>query len=332
MNITRSEIPLFHIGEIPVHGRLILAPMDGISDPPFRLITRRLGSALTYSEFINTLDYATKKHYYQHRLEFTKEERPFGVQLLDNDPLRMAASAQKIASEVKPDFFDLNLGCCARTVTSRGAGSALMRTPTLLKDILKALKEVITIPLTAKMRLGWDEDDLNYRDIADILVENGVSLLALHGRTVRMGYFGEARWQPIAELKAALSIPVIGNGDVRSPQDALRMINETGCDAVMIGRGAMANPWIFSGRDRADVDPIEVQALMHEQLTDMLASYDNGALMAFRKFAKAYLAPYAFPREIIRNLLTRNDVDEFLNILDHLFESLANQDQSQPDQ
>ena len=192
MSITRSDSPLFYIDKIPVHGRFILAPMDGVSDPPFRLITRRLGSALTYSEFINALDYTTKKHYYQHRLEFTAEERPFGVQLLDNDPLRMAVSAQKIAAEVQPDFFDLNIGCCVRTVTSRGAGAGLMRTPTLLKDILKALKEVITIPLTAKMRLGWDEDDLNYRGIADILVENGVSLLALHGRTVRMGYFGEA--------------------------------------------------------------------------------------------------------------------------------------------
>ena len=315
----------FNIGSIPIHGNLILAPMDGISDPPFRAITRRLGSALSISEFINTLEYAQHKDVHAHRLAFEPWERPFGVQLLDNDPVRMAEVARIIYERIQPDFFDLNLGCCVRRVTSRGAGAGLMRTPRLVGQIVIALKQTVDVPITVKMRLGWDDDNLNYLAIAHVVVESGGQMLALHGRTARMAYTGCARWEPITELKATFPhLPVIGNGDVRTPADATRMQTETGCDAVMVGRGALDNPWIFAGRDRADITPTEVYILMKEQLSAMLASYNNGALQAFRKFAKAYLAPYHLSPDILLPLLTCDKAETFLSILAQVFERLPN--------
>ena len=150
--------PAFSIGSLPIYGQLILAPMDGISDPPFRLITRRLGSALSLSEFINTLDFSVQKHFQQSRFAFQPQERPFGIQLLDNDPQRMADSAGEIYAKYKPDFFDINLGCATARIASRGAGVGLMRTPEKVAQIFQLINQAVPVPLTAKIRLGWDED------------------------------------------------------------------------------------------------------------------------------------------------------------------------------
>lgn len=310
------------IGEIPVEGQLILAPMDGISDPPFRALARKLGSALSISEFINCLEFVHHKDKHINRYTFETFERPIGIQLLDNDPERMAESAIRLNEAVRPDFFDVNLGCCVRSVTSRGAGAGLMRTPKKIEAIFAALRQAVPQPLTGKMRLGWDDDNLNYLEIGKLLQDCGANMIALHARTTKMGYNGQARWGAIGELKAALDIPVIGNGDVLTPADARCMLAETGCDAVMVGRGALANPWIFAGRERADVPPDEVYALMNAHLESMLVSYPSGALQAFRKYAKAYLLPYGLPREVIKALLTCEDVGVFKQMLADVFESL----------
>lgn len=311
------------IESIPVYGRLILAPMDGISDPPFRLITRRLGSALSISEFINTLDFANQKHYQRNRLLFQPEERPFGVQLLDNDPVRMAEVAAKIEAELHPDFFDINLGCCTRSVTSRGAGAGMMRHPEVVAQVFQQVGRAVSVPLTAKLRLGWDEDSLNYRQVAETVVENGGKAVALHARTVKMAYTGKARWASIAELKARLPVPVIGNGDVLTTADARRLLAETGCDAAMIGRGAKLNPWIFSWRDRQDVTPGEVYALICYQYAEMVKVYPSGAIMAFRKFLKAYLEPYPIPRDVLRSLLTCIEENIFFDRINQVFSRLG---------
>lgn len=316
------EQPAFTIDSIPVMGRLMLAPMDGISDPPFRALTRQLGSALSISEFINCLEFNTHKDTHKHRYTFEAFERPFGVQLLDNDPARMALTAQRITAQVQPDFFDLNLGCCVRSVTSRGAGAGLMRTPGLVRQIFAAVREAVSVPITAKMRLGWDADSHTYLEIGQLLEELGVAMVALHARTARMAYNGKADWTHIGRLKATLYIPVVGNGDVLTSADARRMLAETGCDAVMVGRGAMVNPWLFAGREREDVRPAEVHAFMLKQLEAMLASYDIGALQAFRKFAKAYLLPYELDRETLKALLTCDEAAVFKQLLAKIFAGL----------
>lgn len=311
--------PAFKLGNIPIYGQLILAPMDGISDPPFRLITRRLGSAFSLSEFINTLDYSVQKHFQQSRLAFQPEERPFGIQLLDNDPQRMADAAAEIYAAIHPDFFDINLGCATVRVASRGAGVGLMRTPEKVGQIFRQVSQAVPVPITAKMRLGWDEDSRNYREIAEVAVANGAQAIALHGRTGKMAYRGKAHWEPIAELKALLPVPIIGNGDVTTPALAHMMLAQTGCDAVMIGRGAKANPWIFSWRKRADISPAEVYGLIRYQYQAMQPYYPEGSILPFRKFLKAYLEPYDLPPEILHNLLTCNLEDLLLEQINHVF-------------
>ena len=318
-----SPPPTFRIGSIPIFGKLILAPMDGVSDPPFRLITRRLGSAFSLSEFINTLDFSVQKHFQQSRFAFQPQERPFGIQLLDNDPQRMAESAGEIYAKYKPDFFDVNLGCATARIASRGAGVGLMRTPEKVAQIFQLVSRAVPVPLTAKMRLGWDDDSLNYREVAEIAVANGAQAITLHGRTGKMAYRGKARWEPIAELKACLPVPVIGNGDVTTPALARQMLTETGCDAVMIGRGAKTNPWIFSWRERSEVPPAEVYGLICYQYQAMQPYYPNGAVLPFRKFLKAYLEPYALPNDRLQAILTTKREDQLFKRIDHLFLELG---------
>lgn len=318
-----TTTPAFFIGGIPIDSRLILAPMDGLSDATFRWVTRRLGSAYSVSEFINTLDYANQKSYEKKRLEFREEERPFVAQLLDNDAARMAECAARIEEEYHPDMFDINMGCAARTVAGRGAGVGLMKNPELSREIFRQVSQAVSVPVTIKIRLGWNDQQLNFREISERAVEEGIAAVAIHGRTAKMSFTGKARWQPIAELKQVLPVPIIGNGDVVSAEDARRMIAETGCDAVMIGRAAKANPWIFTWRNRDEVPVQEVYELARYQLGEMVKLGEERAIMPFRKYLKAYLNPYALPRTRMRQLLTATDPADLFHLLDNTFSILG---------
>ena len=314
----------FFIADIPIYGRLILAPMDGISDAAFRLLTRRLGSAYSVSEFINTLDYANQKNYQKKRLLARDEERPFVAQLLDNDAVRMADCAARIEEEFHPDMIDINMGCAAKSVAGRGAGVGMMRNPQLVKDAVTLVGRTVKVPVTVKMRLGWDSTTQNFLELANLAAENGAKAIALHGRTGKISFQKPAQWQPIAELKRAFpNLPVIGNGDVATPADARRMLEETGCDAVMIGRAAKANPWIFSWRGRDEVSIQEVAETTLWQLQDMLATDPESAIMPFRKYLKAYLEPYQLPRESMRTLLTCGDASHLIAMVVETFSKLG---------
>ena len=316
--------PSFYIAHIPIYGRLILAPMDGLSDPSFRWITRRLGSAYSVSEFISTLDYSVQKHYKVNRLRFRQAERPFGFQLLDNNPARMADVAASMEADFHPDFFDINMGCSTHHVLSRGAGAGLLRSPEQVGACFRAVKAAVSVPVTGKMRLGIDENSLNYREVAEKAVENGCAAMALHSRTAKMSYSGEVRLEPIAELKRLLPIPVIGNGDVITTEKAQAMLDQTGCDAVMIGRVSKINPWIFSWRNRENVSHTEVWQLSSYQSAEMVRTYpQEAAVFAFRKFIKAYLEPYSIERLSLRHLLTIREENEFRVACEALFQSLG---------
>ena len=298
--------------------------MDGISDAAFRLLTRRLGSAYSVSEFINTLDYANQKNYQKKRLLARQEERPFAAQLLDNDAVRMAECAARIEEEFHPDIIDINMGCAAKSVAGRGAGVGMMRDPQLVRDAVAAVSRAVKVPVTVKMRLGWDSASLNFLEIASLAAENGAKALALHGRTGKISFHKPAQWQPIAELKRTFEkLPVIGNGDVCTPADARRMLEQTGCDAVMIGRAAKANPWIFSWRSREEVPIQEVAETAIWQLGDMLASDPENAVLPFRKYLKAYLEPSHLPRETMRTLLTCPDPTRLLALMNEIFRELG---------
>ena len=314
-----AQIPTFFIGNISIYGDLLLAPMDGFSDLPLRGLCRRLGSAISTTEFINALDVLEDHPRYHHRLAFEPFHRPLSLQLLGDNANQILAAAQQLVPRVNPDIIDINLGCQSKNVTSRGAGAALLKTPGKIADIFRSMTEHFSQPITGKIRLGWDEDSLNYLDVARIIADNGGAMVAVHGRTRQQAYRGQARWAPIREIKQVLDIPVIGNGDVRSVADIEQIKEQTGCDAVMIGRAAVGNPWLFSRMDREDVPPGLVHETAMTHLDKMLRFYGERGVITYRKYLKAYLAPYDIPREELLPLLKSKDPQFIREWLTHFF-------------
>jgi tRNA-dihydrouridine synthase B len=318
----RPNAPTFSIGDLPIHGDLILAPMDGITDLPFRGLCRRLGSAFSVTEFVNALDVLENHPRYPKRHAFEPHHRPLSLQLLGDEAEQILTAALQLVPKVQPDIIDINLGCQSKNVTQRGAGAALMKTPEKIATIFRQMTADFDQPITGKIRLGWDDDQLNYLEVAQAIQDNGGAMVAVHGRTRQQAYRGQARWEPIREIKQALHIPVIGNGDVRTVADIERIKAFTDCDAVMIGRAAVANPWIFSRVDRADVPPNIVHQTLRQHLVDMLEFYGERGVITFRKYLKAYLAPYATPREDLLYLLKSQDPAFVFQWLDAFFDHL----------
>ncbi len=299
----------------------MLSPMNGLSDYPFRSLCRELGSAMSYTEFIKAEDILHRKQKTLQKLAFDPAERPVVIQLYGADTTQLVEAGLRI-QELQPDIIDINMGCPTRSISNRGAGAGLLRTPVKIARIIRRLTAALEIPVSAKIRLGWDENDRRYRLIARIIEENGGSLLAVHARTRQQGYTGSADWDAIAEIKQLLSIPVIGNGDVRTPADIDRMKSHTGCDGVMIGRGALANPWIFSHQNRTDVSPEQVRAFVIRHLQRNLAFYGREqGLKLFRKFAAAYLSCYRLSRSERTHLFTLTDADDFMAAFEELYQT-----------
>ena len=305
--------PSFTLGENPVYGQLILAPMDGYSSWPFRSICRDLGSALSYTEFVRTGDVLERPEILEDKLAFREAERPVLIQIYGNDPEDMLEAALRL-QERKPDAIDINLGCPTSSIAGRGAGVGLMRTPLLTARIFRTLAAQLEVPLTAKIRLGW-EDCRSYLLIARIFEENGGQLLAVHARTREERHHGPPDLEALAEIKGTLTIPVVGNGGIQSTADIREMFRVSGCDAVMIGREAVRNPWIFSWKDRVEVSPDQVLKLIQDHLQRSLQFYGpEQGLILFRKHAARYLEPYQLPTPRRRHLLTRTDPEEFLRL------------------
>jgi nifR3 family TIM-barrel protein len=291
--------------------------MDGYSDWPFRSLCRSLGSAMSYTEFVSAERILHRPGHMRTKLHFEDRERPVVFQIYGDDPDRMEQAALAVQA-LGPDVIDVNMGCPARSVSARGAGVGLMRTPLKVAHLLRRLVERLGVPVTAKIRLGW-ENARTYALIARIVEENGGSLIAIHARTKEQSYAGCADWDAIAEVKATVGIPVIGNGDVKTVGDIGRMRAYTGCDAVMIGRAAIANPWIFAGLDRDQVGGQQVHDFMAEHLDRNIRFYgpDDGPRL-FRKHAVQYLLLRRLDREDRRQILRPRPPAEFLEILSHI--------------
>lgn len=232
------------IGNVTLDNKVFLSPMAGVTDLPFRLICKEQDCGMLYTEMINAKalcydDKNTKK-----MLKIENEEHPVAVQIFGSDPEFMAGAAE-ILNEYPNEILDINMGCPAPKVVKNGDGSALMKNPKLAEEVLKFVVKKSKKPVTLKIRKGWDDSSVNAVEIAKIAEASGISALAIHGRTREQYYSGKADWDIIAEIKKNINIPVIGNGDVFEVEDAINMINKTNCDAIMIGRGAQGNPWIF---------------------------------------------------------------------------------------
>ncbi|HLF88575.1 MAG TPA: tRNA-dihydrouridine synthase family protein [Anaerolineales bacterium] len=313
----------FFIHTLPIRGDAILSPMDGYSDQPFRSLCRELGSAMSYTEFVKAEDILERVPYVDEKLAFTEAERPVTIQIYGDNPGKILDAAL-LVQEHGPDVIDVNMGCPAKTISARGAGVGLMRNPEKIAKIFRLLTAHLEVPVTGKIRLGWDEESRNYLEVAKIVEDNGGQLLAVHGRTKQQGYGGQADWDAIAEIVDALSIPVIGNGDVNTVADIERIRAYTGCAGVMIGRAAMSNPWFFSRLDRECVPPDVVRKTMLRHLELNLDFYGAArGLVLFRKFAARYLTPYTLPREIRQHLMTRERAEEFVELLNEIVEGVA---------
>jgi len=308
--------PVFSVSNLPIYGELILSPMDGYSAWPFRSLCRELGSSISYTEFINVRDILARPGYVLPKMQFRNDERPVAIQIYGDETDDFLEAALEV-QELEPDIIDINMGCPAKGIANRGAGVGLMRTPLKIARIFRKLTAALEVPVTGKIRLGWDEDCLTYKLVARIIEEEGGQLLAVHGRTKVQAYGGEADWDAIAEVVQTVNIPVIGNGDVYTVADIQRMKDHTSCAGVMIGRAAIQNPWIFSRLDREKISPQQVKETMLVHLDRNLEFYGpERGLRLFRKYAAQYLTPYRLTKEIRKKLLTREEPEEFLALLD----------------
>jgi nifR3 family TIM-barrel protein len=318
----RFSSPNFYIRDVPIFGDAILAPMDGYSDWPFRSICRALGSAMSYTEFVKVEKILGRSKQPAKKLYFEEAERPVTFQLYGDDSDLILEAALRV-QEWGPDIIDINMGCPAKSIADRGAGVGMMRTPLKIARTFRKLTARLKVPVTGKMRLGW-ERNRNYRLIARIVEENGGSLIAIHGRTKEQRYSGEADWDAIAEVKSAVKIPVIGSGDVKTVGDIARMRKYTGCDAVMIGRAAIANPWIFSGLDREQVSPSQVLETMQDHLERSVRFYgEEDGQRLFRKYAVQYLLLHTLSREDRKKILQKNLADGFLEMVNEVYAAFA---------
>ena len=317
MNETLTS-PTFHVRDIPVYGDLVLAPMDGFSDMPFRLLCRELGSAMSYTEFVNVDELQGKRwpEKTARKLVYDASEQPMTFQVYGSDEDRLVQAAERLLP-LGPSILDLNMGCSVNTIAGRGAGAGLLCTPAKIGGIFRRLSTTLPIPVTGKIRLGWDDRTRNYLDVARILEDNGAALIAVHGRTKAQAYQGAADWDAIAAVKQAVSIPVLGNGDVVTVEDIRRIKAHTGCDGVMIGRGAIGNPWIFSRRMPHDVGFDEKIALVRRHLALNLAFYgEEQGLILFRKHVVRYIESIRHLADFRVRLLTCRQVDEFIALIE----------------
>ena len=327
------------IGNIELASPIVLAPMAGVTNAPFRTLCREFASGLMY---VNEMVMATALVHGSAKTErmvtFAPDESPRSLQLYGSDPVMLARAVTKLCENDIVDHIDMNFGCPVAKVTRKGGGAAVPAKPNLLRAIMKAAvkaAEPYGIPVTAKFRIGVDEDLITYLNTGRIAEEEGIASIALHARTAEQHYSGTARWDAIAALKEAVtSIPVLGNGDIWTADDAVRMVNETGCDGVVIGRGCLGRPWLFE--DLADAfNGREVKAprtlgfvvdVMKRHLRTLVEHFGDDSsgtsrgVRDFRKHVSWYLTGYPVGGEVRHRLATADSIEAFDAILDEMLE------------
>lgn len=250
------------IGKVKIKNQIVLAPMAGICNSAYRRICKEMGCGLIYAEMVSDKAITFNNQKTIDMLYMTEEERPIVQQIFGSDKDSFVAAAKYICQEMKPDIIDINMGCPVPKVAVRAqAGSALLKNPSKVYEIVRAVVQAVDVPVTVKIRSGWDLNSINAVEVAKVIEKAGASAICVHPRTRSQGYSGKADWSIIQQVKTAVNIPVIGNGDVKTPEDAKRMLEETKCDAVMIGRGVLGNPWLIrnavnylEGKATIDVD------------------------------------------------------------------------------
>ena len=313
------------IGNLTLSGNIFLAPMAGVTDLPFRLLCKEQGASFVYTEMIS----AKAMHYNDaETIKITEthpDEGPVGVQIFGSDPEIMAETAKKLSVREDITLIDINMGCPAPKIIKNGEGSTLMKKPELVRQIVREVVKASTKPVTVKIRKGWDENSINAVAIAVICEEEGAKAVTVHGRTREQYYSGKVDLNIIKEVKNALTIPVIGNGDIKIPEDAKKMLDISGCNAIMVGRGAQGNPWIFKNigdylgkgvyNYRPDNKLILETILKHYSLMEKTKG-EKTAVLEMRKHIGWYLHGFYDSARLRANIFKTNNKKEIINLLE----------------
>jgi tRNA-dihydrouridine synthase B len=321
---------MFQIGNIKLDNAILLAPMEDVTDLPFRLICKQLGADVVYTEFVNSEGLVRASDKTHAKLKIKNEERPVGIQIYGGNIESMIGGA-KIAEVENPDLIDINAGCWVKDVVNCGAGSALLKDPPYLQRLVQEVVNSVAIPVTVKTRLGWDEKNIQILDIAKRIEDAGAKAITIHCRTRSMGNRGEVDWSWIPKVKNVVNIPVVLNGNVLTANDVKKAFDETGADAVMIARGAIGNPWIFkeakelltNGTISSQIDFQErIKICLDHLRLSIDIKGERRAVIEHRKFYSGYLKGLHNASKIRSELMLKNEFCSIVEILSKYLEDL----------
>lgn len=319
----------FKIGNVEINNPVVMAPMAGISDTSYRKIIKEMGAGLIYAEMVSDKAIAFNNEKTIRMLKMSEEERPIAQQIFGSDKESFITAAKRVEELMHPDIIDINMGCPVPKVALRAqAGSALLKDIPKIKEIVSAVVDAVSVSVTVKIRSGWDEAHINAVEVAKAIEEAGASAIAIHARTRSQGYSGKANWDIIKQVKEAVSIPVIGNGDVTSPEDFIKMMEYTGCDAVMIGRGCIGNPWLINGcvntyfnKPIKEVSIKDRIGMIKRHLTMLIEdTNEKVAILEMRTHLMYYFKHLPNSKSYKVLLCTAKTKDEVFNILDNYIE------------
>lgn len=302
------------LGNAVLKSPYVLAPIAGYTDSPFRRICVSHGCGMTMTELVSVEGIVRTNPKTIDLLKFTEEERPIAIQIFGHKPETMGQAAA-IVETLNPDIIDINMGCPARKVCGSNNGAALLKDPALISRITESVVKSTKLPVTAKIRTGWDDKSKNYMDVVNALQDGGVSFITVHGRTREQQYTGYADWDIIAEIKSKAKVPVIGNGDIDSYEKAGEMMKFSGCDAVMIGRGSLGNPWIFNGEKPSTAEILE-QVRVHLKM--MIDEYGDWGIHMMRKHIVKYIHGVKNAAKVRSGIVLATTYEDILAILGSL--------------
>ena len=318
------------IGNVEIKNQVVFAPMAGVSNISYRQIIKEMGAGLIYSEMISTMGIVYNGKKTIDLINFNENERPISIQIFGSDLKSFVEAAKYIEENFHPDIIDINMGCPVPKVAIKSqAGSALLKDPDKIYEIVKAVVNSTNTPITVKIRSGWDDKHINAVEVAKKIESAGASAIAIHARTRSQGYSGSANWNIIKEVKQSVKIPVIGNGDITTPELAKQMLDETGCDAIMVGRATLGNPWIikeivhYLDTNELLSKPTKIERIeMIKTHYNLLKKYSNTthALLEIRTHALWYLKGIPGTKEIKAKICQAKTEEEFMNIIKELNE------------